>query len=880
MFTWNDEKIKYSWPNSNKILFLLKISYKKVMSDYNLPSIDVDKLFEQHNVVEIDQIQKVLQREIDEKKEEIRVMVGERYRDLLQAADTITDMQTSSGLLLDQIKMVSNNCQRLNETQLFGFKTDSQLDKTIEKNMELYFNTNIRIRLLTLLPDLLWSRIDTNEYFVAAQIHILSQHIISSLKLESNNPFLAYFPVKNKIFNLVDMASESLRESVVKRLEKDSLDAEDASDCILSLYILDKTNLDKLLSAFLERRVVAYKRSLCEQDVERRVKDRILSSLKVLVSTVKLANSCFFSNETRKSLIFEKLTEYRQFDKKPTLSYIDYDRNDWMPFLPASIRNFRPSIEDPALENIVVEQCCSAWLKHISDISSTDLRNLIELITSMKVIQEIKKEVLNFEKDPQWPNKCQLFKITPTIDFYKDLYVPLINERVMNIITHSWAKCIDDVFEKVQSAIEEPQFVTEYEYLWAEDENDLPSSLNHALNQDRKDNRLLMKMKGYNENIVSICKYFDSKVQIIFSETNGLLEGNNKKNDIDASLVEFLKNVTQSQINNLITKLKTLIIEKDVASIVFVAKLLVALTELCPYLKACLTFSQGYANLSKEWSSHIGDKKNLEKWVTICNLIQEESFSMWKKFCDLLFIEFLEKNRLNENLSYRTILEDFVNWETIVIEEKDEQEKSVTSSIRIPSQPRITVHKFLFELTKTLNSIVPQTLPLNVLRYLISKLLSHFIEHFNKLINSKFASNNQNMALQLFFDLKFLQTVFTIREDKKLSDEFQKLTNILKSYIDPFDFELFHSYLSANVKKCIFRMQHQLGILLPYPESLNVLTSDLKGSANLIEKDPNVLTLSSSAATATWFPLLPVVTENKVEPTMDVEKDISFSQSS
>lgn len=56
-------------------------------------NIDVDTLFERHSVQEIEQIEKMLQTEVEKKKEELRTMVGECYRDLLKAADTIAQMK-------------------------------------------------------------------------------------------------------------------------------------------------------------------------------------------------------------------------------------------------------------------------------------------------------------------------------------------------------------------------------------------------------------------------------------------------------------------------------------------------------------------------------------------------------------------------------------------------------------------------------------------------------------------------------------------------------------------------------------------------------------------------------------------------------------------
>lgn len=46
------------------------------MASMNLLDINVDRLFQQYGIHEIDQVHKKLQQNIEEKKEELRIMVG------------------------------------------------------------------------------------------------------------------------------------------------------------------------------------------------------------------------------------------------------------------------------------------------------------------------------------------------------------------------------------------------------------------------------------------------------------------------------------------------------------------------------------------------------------------------------------------------------------------------------------------------------------------------------------------------------------------------------------------------------------------------------------------------------------------------------------
>lgn len=51
---------------------------------------DTSAMFETYPIAEIRDIEKKTRQDIERKKEDLRQMVGERYRDLIEAADTIT----------------------------------------------------------------------------------------------------------------------------------------------------------------------------------------------------------------------------------------------------------------------------------------------------------------------------------------------------------------------------------------------------------------------------------------------------------------------------------------------------------------------------------------------------------------------------------------------------------------------------------------------------------------------------------------------------------------------------------------------------------------------------------------------------------------------
>lgn len=76
---------------------------------------DPNALFETHGAEEIRGLERQVRAEIEHKKEELRQMVGERYRDLIEAADTIGQMRRCAEGLVDAVQATDQYCARLRQ---------------------------------------------------------------------------------------------------------------------------------------------------------------------------------------------------------------------------------------------------------------------------------------------------------------------------------------------------------------------------------------------------------------------------------------------------------------------------------------------------------------------------------------------------------------------------------------------------------------------------------------------------------------------------------------------------------------------------------------------------------------------------------------------
>uniref|UniRef100_A0A1I8N4E9 Conserved oligomeric Golgi complex subunit 1 n=1 Tax=Musca domestica TaxID=7370 RepID=A0A1I8N4E9_MUSDO len=851
------------------------------MATLNLLNLNVDTLFEQHSVGEIDAIHKKIQEVVENKREELRTMVGERYRDLLKAADTITSMQDSTKALIEQVDSISVNCKNLNEQQLLGFKTESDSAgelKTRNANKQLnnYFSTMVQIKLLTALPEMIWSQIDREHYYAATELFIFSRHISTGLQLDSGNQIMQKLPVAKKQWEILKPFHMTIKQQIMVALERENLAPELTADCLLALLQLDRCSLESALKVFLNLRSSAFLNCLTAEGG--RVKERILVSLRVLNESVDMVSKCFMEN----GLLFKKLNEHSDPSAPPTIARMDSDDVQFAYLLPDIITNFKPKFETITLKNEAVAQAVETFLADTQRIADKQLKGLFDFVLNMNTIQEIKTEANALRKQLNLSALAKQYNLTHSLDFYELRYVPLINQRIRNIINDSWTKTVNTTFTTLENTIKQEGLLNKTNYsLWQEFSSDLPNSLDQALSDDKKTKKLLMKSKGYDENILQMATQFDGDLSSIMQEMNVLLEEPTTKKEDKQELVDFLRDTAQRQITEFITKTKELRLNSaQREALLFVIRCCCSLIELCPHLKKCFCHSSSWRQqLGGGGTTSTISGASQDYWQRICGLIEDEVFQLWLCLVRGILEEYHCDRYLMDVNSNIVILEDFAHWEIITLEQKDEQDMPTQTSFRVPTQPRISLQSYFHTLITALKKIVPETLPNKVLLTLKKMLLEQLLQHYKNLIeksNNSTTPMGQNIALQLYFDLKFLQNSFDLNREQK--NQFSSIQDAYRDVIDPFDFELLSTQLMANVKRAVTRYNCILGVLTT---TTTTNASNISSTSAVVpEKDPNVLSLCSSGATTLWFPLLPVVTNTHVTTAVENKKAALMSSES
>ncbi|XP_017041146.1 conserved oligomeric Golgi complex subunit 1 [Drosophila ficusphila] len=834
----------------------------------NLLNLDVDMLFEKYSVSDIDLVHKKIQTEVENKREELRTHVGERYRDLLQAADTIAAMQTSAGTLMEQVRHVQANCRSLNEQQLLGFQSTTTADpkeaalqqRNAGRKLQTYYGTMAQIKLLTALPELIWTHLDNDRFYAATELFIFSRHISTGLQLDGQSALMQKLPVARKQWEILRPFHVTIKQAVLAALEREELLPEMAVDCLQSLLLLDKSDLSAVLKTFLGLRSSAFLNCLQSRPSDaRRVKERILASLSVLNSTVDLLDKCLLGD----SLLFTRLADCSSPTCPPSINRMESSERQLAHLLPEIIAGFKPQFEVPQLTPEQLGASLQQWLDKMNALAAAHLQQVFALVSNMQTIQDIKTAARANGRPDFVRLEQQLHLKHSQLDFYVRKYVPLINARVREIIRSSWATAMKQTYEQVLSLIEagQPQSPKQ---IWREQSEDLPLSLAAALSDQPK--RLANRTKGYDGATMELCKRFDSHLADIVQELNVMLQEQTTRAEDKLSLITFLRETAEEQLTEYLTNLKGLQLRERPALLLALRNTL-ALVELCPNLKLCFCQPSSW----RQWTDNIAGL-GIEHWQRICGLIEEEMLSFWLLIVDDVLAGHNCEEKLPKVINHEVVLSDFALWQTLTLEQRDEdQEQSVQSTIRIPSQPRLSLQTYLHQLIQALNQAVPQTLPPKVLQAFIQRLLGKLLSHYQGLARAECTKSSQNIALQLYFDLKFLERVFAVtREERNLYEQIHSQQNELRDCIDPFDFELFAEHITAHVARASSRLQGELGVLTP---STAAPTQGATAASTLAhEADPNVLCLSSSGSTSLWFPLLPIVMPQAAGRTTGIER--------
>lgn len=873
------------------------------MSQPNLLDIVPDQLFQAHYISDIDQVQKKLQYEIERKREELRAMVGERYRDLIHAADTIEEMKETTGSTLNHISDMMAACKNLHNTHLVGFKIDDKPSKA----QNFQFNTNpvhslsIQVKLLMEIPEKIWISIETEDYVKATQLFIMARHVNTGLQLQIGGKNVK--PEMQSLQRLVQQQWNSIanfNQTIIdvcrQKLQDVEISVEVACSCLVSLYLLDSQSMVELLNTLIGLHSNSSLKStlqfdlaqILEGDVKAQIKDKIVNGVKIVLKTVVLVYSCFVDNDG--GAVLAKLQDLFKRDSQPLIELVKFSDPSSLKFLPPAICNYRLSSnkEVQPLAKAEITQGVQVWNVWVKSFIDTNVQILLQNITRVKVLHEIREEAFKIETPENWSIICTSLDI-PEVHVWCHYYQPLLTSRVQAIIDSRWVK-VYDAF-KTQLLIDLTKVSSDSE---VEKEADInwfvwKDLIGETVIESRGDvikvmNSLMKGMarqdRGYTPNLEKLCQSLDDELQKLLEDLRVYLYkdkkssvGNDKllfayedDDDIDQiysdkHLIEmYLRDVSDNNIQSMLLYIKACFEEPTLQSTelqnkttaIYTARFTQAISTLMPHLRKCYIpeerDSLGVINI---------DDNALKRWNGLCVVLKENCQFCWGKWVDIVVakVEDLTKGlpqafTLEANIDYL-----MMQWDVIKITEKDEEGNPIESTIKVPAGPSLKLQEYLYATSRILDEVAPHTLPIDTHTLFIERVVAITFAHYDKVIRENEADINQRCALQLLMDVRHLTLLLVPRENKMFTEQSIKICEFLRQKIDPFDYDVFYKYIQTSLKRSVQRVQTLLGSLILHHGQLTSLIGTKPVLSGGTGDKASALLASGDSH---WFSLLPV----------------------
>ncbi|KAG2492230.1 hypothetical protein HYH03_009474 [Edaphochlamys debaryana] len=213
-----------------------------------------EALFTTKTISEIREIEVRTRKDIEQKKLQLRNLVGDSYRDLIDSADKILSISNNTTTILNNVRAIQDAFTGLahnftSSDALLNEKRDS-----LTKHEELYA-VGSRVKYLVDTPELIWGGLDARRYLDAARRYLRAEQVHDLLSSSFSPAVLAKFPLLRHHWPTVTKFKKQVVDAVQAALVGErQLSSDMAADLLGSLAALQGMDAAGLLQAFLTAR--------------------------------------------------------------------------------------------------------------------------------------------------------------------------------------------------------------------------------------------------------------------------------------------------------------------------------------------------------------------------------------------------------------------------------------------------------------------------------------------------------------------------------------------------------------------------------------------------------------------------------------------------
>ncbi|XP_047920417.2 conserved oligomeric Golgi complex subunit 1 isoform X1 [Anser cygnoides] len=612
---------------------------------------EAEALFEAHTAAELRAAERRLRAGIEQKREELRQMVGERYRDLIEAADTIAEMRLSAERLLGAVRGLQRG----------GAARPGPAPPAPPRVPEKLYRAAAQLKLLLDIPERAWGAMEAGRYLPAARLYLLCRHLHGLLQLDAPrarySPVLARFPIL-----LRQVAAASHFRSTILQESKSLLKCQTVSDqavaeALCAIMLLEDSSPRQALADFLLARKLAIQQLLNQPHHGAGIKAQVCSLMELLTTTLYQAYALFYMMPEGMppdpalpcGLLFSTLesTTGQHPAGKGGVLEDEVKLSSWFRYLPESVVEFQPTLRTLAhpISQDYLRDTLQKWIAMCSDDIRAGVSNLLVYVKSLKGLAGIRDavwELLTSESVSQnWDVVCRRLLDKPA-SFWEDLLRQLFLDRLETLTKEGFESISSSSKQLLVLALQELEVKStasalskhvQFEhnvalFLWSESSSDLPADaawVNVANRSQFAKSGLSMKAQALTPCVQSFCSALDLKLKARLDDLlsylpaepsatkeaapasqprsafdryadTGLVEG--LLRDRCVACIHHVLGCVREELQSAQSLLEGQAgapSDSRLNAVLFMARLCQSLSELCPHLKQCILGQSGGA---------------------------------------------------------------------------------------------------------------------------------------------------------------------------------------------------------------------------------------------------------------------------------------------
>ncbi|CAG8749565.1 27626_t:CDS:10, partial [Dentiscutata erythropus] len=386
-------------------------------AEYN-SSTSADELFVKHSIPELRALEKRTRSDIEEKKQELRLMVGERYRDLIDAADSIVNMRHCALSIQEELHHMQDSC----DVNVLKSTVRAQINEDKKGTKE------------------------SHKYLNASRLYLIAKLVYKNLQAHNeDSPFnvSVTFPVVQRQWDAVSHFKAQILQKATLYLKVIEQSEQSLAETLCAIMLLDDVTKKDVFRKCLDMRTSALIQILEKSEAKdtKSMVEQFKEMIRLIRGTVYHVGSVFISADNEQSLFESYLHQLQQGftiyedsaqpspalmsprDSKASLTRLYSPSTNihlLVRYLPESIQTFTPFLHMSGtrgqLSQDDITTRMNLWVDQIVEQFHEKLDTLLSKVPCAKELHELRKiiwEILREDECIKEENQS-LFKKFPS----------------------------------------------------------------------------------------------------------------------------------------------------------------------------------------------------------------------------------------------------------------------------------------------------------------------------------------------------------------------------------------------------------------------------------------------------------------------------------